>query len=269
MCRLSTESTAPLSQKDGETSALSGFQRNQRRIEVGILALSAIYGISHQIPFPVLATTDHCTRDEPCSRPDLLAYKISSFFAMFTMAALGFYHWYCVPDIQQRAKQRSQRLFSSMDAADYQNSAIFVYQLWDICVSLSIPEHRVPVFLVHHVLALATAYCSLEYQMVPYYSIFFGGCSEISSVFLIFCDVPDMFVVESESMKLLTVACQGLFFLFFSYYRIFGWIYHSVALWRDCRESISSGEAQTYRPGKVYRFLAETVGGALLALEPD
>ena len=72
--------------------------------------------------------------------------------------------------------------------ADWPNAGIFVYQTFDFFASLIVPEHCTAVFLTHHVLAAFTAWMSLEFQMVHYYAVFFGGCSEISTIFLVLCD---------------------------------------------------------------------------------
>jgi hypothetical protein len=191
-----------------------------------------------------------------CRRPELIAYKVVAFFSMATMGSIGIYNWHFTSKMKQLASKDAtpeDRLFGSLPASNFLNVVIFCYQLWDFCVSLTIPEKFDVIFLSHHLLALLTAYCSLEYEMVSYYSIFYGGCSEFSSIFLIFVDNHKLIPIQPGSMHDQWVQiCQVMFFLTFSYYRIYGWIANSFPLWRDCQEVISSGSVEEHRPGKGY-----------------
>jgi hypothetical protein len=286
MCKVSVakpESTPTNKKKEYDVPS-SGFERRKHLIELGLLALSVIYGCVYYMNPDIQPSPEFCPEDEPeCRRPDLIAYKVTSLLSMMTMGLMGVYHWHFTQPLQDLAgnaaaannKKSSSagpedRLFGYLPASEFQNVVLFCYQVWDLGVSWTIPEHLDPIFLVHHVLAALTAYCSLEYQMVPYYSIFYGGCSEFSSIFLIFVDAEQQFLVASSSSSVtlgssldpFLLLCKVMFFLTFSYYRIFGWIYYSVPLWRDCRTVIQSGSAEQHRPGKtyfLYLFLALNV----------
>lgn len=240
-----------------------GFQRHQRWIECGILLMATIYGTIYYLNpdvavNPILcSTTDKTTTMiEECRRPDLIAYKVVALLSMITMGSIGIYHWHFAPTMKYLGSKQAtpeDRLFGSLPASNYLNVVIFCYQLWDFGVSLTIPEHLDVIFLIHHLMALVTAYCSLEYEMVSYYSIFYGGCSEFSSIFLIFLDKQKVFPIESGSWADIWVqVCQVMFFLTFTYYRIYGWIAYSIPLWRDCETVIRSGSVEKYRPGKAY-----------------
>ncbi|CAB9507697.1 TLC domain [Seminavis robusta] len=239
----------------------SGFERYRRWIEGGLLALSVCYGCVYHWNPPIPLHESLCQDQQDgfvpgmeCYRPDLVAYKVTSFLAMATMGFMGAYHWHFSSNQQlKHMKTPQDRLFGRLPAADYLNVVIFCYQVWDFVVSITIPEHLDPVFLLHHVLAMITAYCSLEYQMMPYYSIFYGGCSEVSSIFLIFIDPVDFFLPGNNSMvDTWVLACQGMFVLSFTAYRIVGWIYYSFPLWRDCRHVMATGQAEQLRPGKTF-----------------
>jgi hypothetical protein len=205
---------------------------------------------------PTLCSGKDDTLIQECRRPDLIAYKVVALLSMITMGSIGVYHWHFTSTMKFLGSSKAtpeDRLFGSLPASNYLNVVIFCYQLWDFVVSLTIPEHLDAIFLVHHLLALLTAYCSLEYQMVSYYSIFYGGCSEFSSIFLIFLDKQKVFLIEPGSWADQWVQlCQVLFFLTFTYYRIYGWIAYSVPLWRDCQAVIRSGSVEQHRPGKAY-----------------
>jgi hypothetical protein len=279
-----SSSTSPLNDDAAVDSLLTkqqplfgdGIERRQRLIEAGLLFLSVLYGTVHWLNPPSIVAAPHYCNNEnndnnndnnnnndsnstlPCHRPDLLAYKVTSFVAMVIMGSMGFYHWYCNPAYQQQQPQKSssssssssspeeQRLLGYWEAAEYQNVAILCYQIWDLVVSLSIPEHCQPIFLLHHVLAGLVAYWSLRYQLFGYYSIYYGGCSELSSIFLVWTDVTDMFpmVGSSSSSTTTTTAAmvvgsivqvsKVLFVITFIYYRVIGWIFQvGIPLWKD------------------------------------
>lgn len=239
----------------------SGFQRRRRMIEIGLVFLSVIYAAMRTIAPDIEINPVYCDEEGNraeggCRRPDLIAYKFTSFVAMATMGIAGVYHWHISKPVQKMTSKDStaaDRLFGHLEASDFHNACSVIYQLWDLCISLTIPEHADPIFLTHHVLALLTAYFSLEYQLVGYYSIFFGGCSEFSSIFLIFVDKDSMFVARKGSLlDQWLFFCQVGFFLSFLYYRIIGWIGHSFPLWRDCSEAFKTGLVEKHRPGMGY-----------------
>ena len=157
---------------------------------------------------------------------------------------------------------------SYLPAADAQNVAILVYQLWDFGVSLTIPEFVDPLFLTHHVLAATCAYCSLEWQLFSYYAIYFGGCAELSSIFLVLADVDDMFHLDTTTtnnpqqlLAGIVEASKGLFVLTFTSVRVIGWMKWSYHVWRDALEVRQSKSLEQLRkPG------ASSVLGMFLVL---
>jgi hypothetical protein len=251
------------------TTVVSGFERRKISIEVGLLFLSVVYGSVYYSDPKIFAASEFCPEGETrCQRPDLVAYKVVSAMCMIYMGLMGVYNWHCTRRMKELGKKSTSagvylRLFGYLEAADHQNVAIFCYQVWDFCVSLTIPEHMEFVFLVHHVLAALTAWFSMEKQMVPYYSVYFGGCSELSSIFLVFADL-DLFFPPSpaSSYEVFILACKALFTLTFAYYRVFGWWQVSASLWSDCLEVLRTGDAEKYRPGQssfLYFFLGMSV----------
>ena len=254
----------------------SGFERHRSLIEYGLVVLSIIYGTAYYINPDISVNPALCSENllaagnGSCRRPDLIAYKVVSLLSMIAMGSIGIYNWHFSPTLRRLGSKQGSpedRLFGNVAAANYLNVIVFCYQLWDFVVSLTIPEHFDVIFLVHHVLALLTAFCSLEYQMVSYYSIFYGGCSEFSTIFLIFLDKHQVIPVSPGSLADRWIqVCQVLFFISFSYYRIYGWISNSFPLWRDCQAVIESGSVEKHRPGKLYflrlfQGLDVTLGG--------
>lgn len=267
MCKLAAASTSLSSSssvvEDGTNKKIpSGFEQHRRLIEIGLVVMSVIYGTIYYTDPDISVNPVFCSEevlaacDGSCRRSDLIAYKVVSLLSMITMGSIGIYNWHFTREFKFLGSKEAtpeERLFGNLAASNYLNVVIFCYQLWDFVVSLTIPEHIDVIFLIHHLLALLTAYCSLEYQMVAYYSIFYGGCSEFSSIFLVFLDKRSVIPVTPGSLADHWIQlCQVMFFFTFSYYRIVGWISHSFPLWRDCEAVIESGSVEKHRPGKSY-----------------
>ena len=141
------------------------------------------------------------------------------------MGCTGFMAWHVTKRAHKALPSTPEgRVFGYLEEADQLNAAIFVFQVFDFFASLSIPEHCTAVFLVHHILSAITAWFSLEYQLVHHYAIFFGGCSEISTIFLVFCDFDVYFPASRGSLwGGFIFFCQVSFTLTFLYYRVIAW----------------------------------------------
>ena len=200
-----------------------------------------------------------------CTRPDLFAFQVCSGIMMIFMGGNGFKAWH-YKKTAHKFKTPEGRLFGFIDDADHLLAGIAIYQIWDFLVSLLIEEMKTPIFLGHHLLSGLTALFSLEYQMMHHYAIFFGGCSEISSLFLVICDFNEYFPAEwmkSGVWETVVFFCQASFTLTFFYYRIIAWILLSWPLWKDVmyvtrhKKSKKDGVclAEQYRPNKKWWFL--------------
>jgi hypothetical protein len=163
----------------------SGVERCKHHIEAGLLALSVIYGSLYYLFSEFQPSPSFCPSEESdCRRPDLMAYKVVSLLSMSSMGLLGVYNWYFTRQMKELGKQSAEaRLFGSLDAADAQSVLILCYQVWDFCVSLTIPEFVEPVFLLHHSAAAFLAYYSLQNQIFTYYSVYFGTCDLVGQPF--------------------------------------------------------------------------------------
>lgn len=238
----------------------SGFERRKTSIEAGLLFLSVCYGGVYWLNPDIEPDAVYCNQVEeqeggPCRRPDLIAYKVTSAICMLYMGLMGVYNWYFSRRMKELGRRGSpeDRLFGHLEAGELQNVAIFCYQVWDFCVSLTIPEHFEMIFLVHHFLAGLTAYFSLENGMVGYYAVFFGGCSEFSSIFLVFADLDQFFPPSPGSnYELFILACKALFTLSFAYFRVVCWWLVSKPLWSDSLRVLSTGVAEKKGPGKSF-----------------
>lgn len=237
-----------------------GFAKYRRDIEIGILLLSVIYGITYSQAPPVAAK--YCSNGEeedtpatlPCVRPDIVAFQVVCGFSMMYMGILGARNWYFDSYKSATTKTPEDRLFGYWEGANHQNVAIFCYQVFDFAISCTIPEHQEPIFLIHHLFAGLTAYISLEYHCMTYYSVFYGGCSEISSIFLSWMNIDTMFPQYADTLQPFALVCKGLFVLTFLYYRIYGWTAVGIPLWKDTLHVLRTGSAETHRPGKSFLF---------------
>lgn len=200
-----------------------------------LVFLSVVYCILYYVgtKLDLHPAEQYCVGQDPfsCSRPDLFAFQFTAEVMQVFMGVTGFLAW----RKRKLIKTPEARLFGFLEAADRLNAGILVFQVWDFIFSCFIPEHATAVFLTHHVLAALTAYFSLEYQLVHYYAIFFGGCSEISSIFLVFCDFDVYFPAEhhGNAWKLFIIFNQAMFTLLFLGYRVIGWWVVSYQLWKD------------------------------------
>mmetsp|Transcript_32061 Transcript_32061/g.48420 ORF Transcript_32061/g.48420 Transcript_32061/m.48420 type:complete len:284 (-) Transcript_32061:55-906(-) len=246
-------------------SVPSGFSRRQGQIVIGFVLLSAIYGaayflVKHFVKLP--SDPKYCSNQkdtaEPCYRPDLFAFQLSSGIMQIILATTGFRSW-----SKQRTavKTPEGRLFGFSEEAEYLNAVIILFQSWDFVFSLTIPEHATPVFLGHHLLAALTAWFSLKYQLVYYYATFFGGCSEISSVFLVLCDFDVYFPADRGSIwGGIIFFCQVSFVFTFFYYRVIGWFWVSLPLWTDVINVLKNNSTTKLRAERVSWFLIVFLG---------
>lgn len=155
------------------------------------------------------------------------------------------------------------RILERLPRAETLCAGICIYQAWDFVASCLLAEHRHVVFLVHHVAAAWTAYGALEYQLLHHYAIFFGGCSEISSFFLVWMDLDRYFPMTENSPSwwaTFIVSQQAGFVVTFVAYRIVGWIYYSTHLWNTVWEMLRQRSTpekscptllQLHRPGDL------------------
>lgn len=257
----------------------SGLARRKIPIVAGAIFLTTVYLLirclfpnASDTTFPSAQQQYCASDDEPCIRSDLLGIFAAMLVMQCYMASIGFLAWYytgrahtALPDTPEG------RLFGYLEEADQLNAGIFLFQWCDFVVCVLVPELYSPIMVTHHVLAGLCAWFSLEYQIVHHYAIFFGGCSEISSVFLVICDVNEYFPVgnsvDSPLLSSFIFFCQVSFALTFFYWRVISWWIVSYRLWIDVLYVRKNNLVEQYRPGKgwfLYFFLLmDTLLGGL------
>jgi len=253
--------------------AFSSFSRRKAIIFKGLVSISLFHLIIYVlVNIPTLRLQPDpkfCKENEVnCSRPDLFAKQITSGLMQITLGTIGFLAWHWTRQAHKDIPATPEgRLFGYLKEAEYLNLAIIVFQVWDFLFSLGIPEHATPVFLGHHLLTALTAWFSLEYQLVHHYALYFGGCSEISSIFLVLCDFDVYFPADRGSLwSTIIFFCQASFTFTFIYYRVTGWLWVGFSLWRDVIYALKTKTAEQLRPGKSWFLVVFLAASVLLGL---
>jgi hypothetical protein len=171
----------------------------------------------------------------------------------------GFYLWHLSRRVHSDIPATpAGRLFAHMPQAELLVAVNFMFQSWDFVVSATIPEHATAVFLGHHVLASTVSFCSLKYQVLQYYGVFFLGLTEVSSIFLVFLDLGKFFPPSTGSVfeTFVLFVCGPLFVVSFLCYRVALWWPESYRLLQDVRTVLGNGQARQLRgPGAKWVLL--------------
>ena len=207
-----------------------------------------------------------------CSRSDLFAFQITSWFALTACGLYGFSIWYIQKTAHTAIPQTPQgRIFGFLPETERLAAICFAFQVFDFAVSLTIPEHRTLIMMTHHFMAATVSWCSIRFGYLHYYGVFFVGLTEVSSIFLVFVDLAQYFPPEKGSTFDLFVGmvCGPLFAICFVYYRVLLWWPISWRLFCDAWNVLKSGQASQLRPGKewvLYIFLAMNLPLGVLQL---
>ena len=103
------------------------------------------------------------------------------------------------------------------------------------------------------------------------YVVFYLGCSEISTIFLIFVDIAKFFppIPGSTYDTFIGAFCGPLFAVSFIYYRVILWWPIGLQMLRDIRHVQANGMADKLRPGRnhvLYTMIAVNIVLGLLQL---
>ncbi len=267
---------------------------------MGFLSFSALY-------FAIIAFFDHireflrlppsgpelCTNTAPggedCWRADLFAFEIVSGVALTWCGVLGFWAWHVQKVDQMIPSTPEGRLFGYLPLAHQLTALGTTFQLFDLFVSLLIPEQRQVLFLCHHIMAALVSWFGLNnqvsklsggamitgtfavlrersYQYFHYYGIFFLGCSEISTIPLLFIDLAGFFPPQPGTVYdfLVNGICGPLFAVTFTTYRVVLWWIVGIQMFRDIFAVMNNGMAKKLRPGRNHVLYVMMVLNLLL-----
>ena len=117
--------------------------------------------------------------------------------------------------------------------------------MWDFAVSLLHSELNSPEMLAHHSLAALLCYWGLTMPYMHYYSIYFMGVAEVSSVPLVLVDVckPPSGVGSRADL-----AAKAGFEVLFLLVRDVFWVYTAATVWKDGLGILRAGNFPKY-PG--------------------
>jgi hypothetical protein len=155
-----------------ESRIPSGFPEYRNRMLLAFATLTVIYfgviaafdSIQAILELPPSAK-EFCPEGYPCWRADLLAFEVTSGLSLAWCGWVGFTSWH-VQRVQHSVPRTPEgRLFGSLDVGNLLTAASTTFQLFDLMVSLLIPEQRQPLFLCHHIMAATVSWYGLNNQV--------------------------------------------------------------------------------------------------------
>jgi hypothetical protein len=100
-----------------------------------------------------------------CWRADLFAFEVVSGLVLIWAGCQGFYLWH-VQNVRTSVPDTPEgRLFGYIDGGDVLCAVSTTFQLFDLVVSLLIPEQRQFLFLCHHIMAATVSWYGLNNQV--------------------------------------------------------------------------------------------------------
>mmetsp|Transcript_2467 Transcript_2467/g.3611 ORF Transcript_2467/g.3611 Transcript_2467/m.3611 type:complete len:206 (+) Transcript_2467:2036-2653(+) len=154
---------------------------------------------------------------------------------MTIMGLNGIYHWFFVPmDVNDRL---NDVVAGGVLAAKLN----FAFQVYDIVVSSAVKELRKIEMLIHHLLAIFLAYFILQLQYSHYYSVFFLGLTEFSSIPLCFVSLFKYFRKTGNKYHRFNSFCRILFAVLFLLIRCVYWPFMSISYFIDAYNTIKDG----------------------------
>ncbi|GMI27544.1 hypothetical protein TrRE_jg9774 [Triparma retinervis] len=104
--------------------------------------------------------------------------------------------------------------------------------------------------MLHHTLASTVLYLSLRFQTLHYYSPFFAGVTELSTVPLVLIDLDKFLILTSPKARVAVEVSKPVFALSFIVIRVFMWNFKwTRMLIIDLKALIKGGKFGEYRRG--------------------
>mmetsp|Transcript_15803 Transcript_15803/g.38954 ORF Transcript_15803/g.38954 Transcript_15803/m.38954 type:complete len:270 (-) Transcript_15803:165-974(-) len=202
-----------------------------------VLAYASIFFVAHLL----LHGTIGCLGWEISSNPGFAAHQLCFLVCMSFCAIYGCWLW------ANHAAGIDDKVYGYSSGASFLSAFNCAFQVYDLVISISVQTLRKTDRIVHHVVALILAFWSYHYRLLLYYSIFFFGVSEVSSVFLTFVEFFKEFpplrnpalnpnLAQFNEISRIVFAC-----LFLSI-RVVYWPYLSMQFWGDTLNAIWTGK---------------------------
>jgi hypothetical protein len=152
----------------------SGFPKYKYAMVYAFVAFTAIYflmiatfpQIQRFLQLPPSAD-EFCenTNNHPCWRGDLFSFEVVSGIALMWCGAVGFYAWHIKGIHRSVPATPEGRLFGYIEEAHQLTAVGTTFQVFDLFISLLIPEQRQPLFLCHHLMAATVSWYGLNNQV--------------------------------------------------------------------------------------------------------
>jgi TLC domain len=199
---------------------------------------------------PMSEETCQLQRDgnERCGRADLFAFQCVSGFVFIVCGLYGIYVFHFDRSLPQSST--NDRLFGYHPLAAEITKLNLAYQIWDILISLTIPENCGWIMMIHHCVAAYLSYSGLSNNMMGYYATFFLGISEVSSIFLVLLDCAKYYeptAIGFPFVQLVALASGGAFVVTFTLYRVILWWPTSMRLFHDVYSETAAGTPSQMR----------------------
>lgn len=117
------------------------------------------------------------------------------------------------------------------------------FQVWDFFVSMIHPKLRVPEMFAHHFLAALLCWWSLSGPFCQYYSAFFMGVAELSSLPLVVVDLTSYYPEVDKLYPTLGLVNKVAFAFMFLAFRVYYWAKHALVFWADSVAALQAGTA--------------------------
>ena len=189
------------------------------------------------------------------ARPNIIAHYVPFLLSFIWMSTYGTYLWFCDEALADPAFDRVWGAHPKVEAIVVSMLAI---QMYDVPVSLVVPDLRQVTFVLHHLIVLVLAWVAMRYRAFYYYGAYFMGVIELSSPLLAVVDAMRDFPKLADDYPMTNEACRVAFGVTFVAVRVVGWCPVSVMFWRDCLGLFEAGAALHGMPLWVPKFWLAT-----------
>lgn len=224
------------------------------QLQYQLLFLAAVHGACSKL-FRTYATGAFQAKSA------VMAHYVPFLICFVGMAAYGDYLW-LADETLQGGFDKTWGFHAGAEAIVVSMLAV---QLYDIPVSLSVDDLRVPTFIAHHFAVLYLAVVVLKYRCFYYYAVYFLGVIETSSPFLALVDAFRDFPALAEAYPQTNEAIRYAFIVAFFLVRVVFWVPCSAAFWRDATALLDPATPSHGVPDAVvYSVLLLNLGLTLL-----
>mmetsp|Transcript_14025 Transcript_14025/g.16995 ORF Transcript_14025/g.16995 Transcript_14025/m.16995 type:complete len:252 (+) Transcript_14025:114-869(+) len=194
----------------------------------------------------------------------LAAHKLVSLAEHTFCSVYGTYIWI------YEADAIGDKAYGVLASAEVVVRANFVFQVYDLVMSLVTKELRKPEMVAHHLVTGLLAYWVLTGPYLHYFCTFFVGVAELSSIPLVFVDTCKQFPSIAKQFPTVEVVAKGLFALLFLSIRVIYWPIVSYQFWIQSLDLLNTGKAHleyvvvTFLIANVFLTLLQQYWGTLV-----